>query len=60
MALRADGYDADDLKVLADRALHVALRRRLASGLPSKGAPSLLTMHSRQLLPPFLQHVVLR
>eukprot|EP00884_Botryococcus_braunii_P019130 jgi/Botrbrau1/5900/Bobra.0366s0078.1 len=37
MAGRADGYDAEDLRVLADRALHAALRRRLASGLPSHG-----------------------
>lgn len=32
IADKADGFDAKDLQLLLDRALHVALRRRLAAG----------------------------
>lgn len=40
VAGQAEGYDAADLRVLADRALHAAARRQLASS-------SAVTRHSR-------------
>jgi peroxin-1 len=39
-AARADGYDASDLALLLDRAVHAALARRLAAGPAGAGAGS--------------------
>ncbi|KAL4452226.1 hypothetical protein ABPG75_007888 [Micractinium tetrahymenae] len=43
IAEKADGFDAADLEVLLDRAMHVAVRRQLAAGSsgPAGGAGSL-------------------
>lgn len=41
VASQAEGYDAADLRVLVDRAVHAAARRQLSTPLPGFGAPAL-------------------
>lgn len=50
VAGQAEGYDAADLRVLADRALHAAARRQLASGSrATKHSPGALLVSSTDL-----------
>ncbi len=37
---KLEGYDAADIRVLLDRAMHAALRRNIASNAPHEGLPS--------------------
>ena len=48
IAGQAEGYDAADLRVLADRALHAAARRQLASGL-ARHSPGALVVGLQEL-----------
>ena len=50
IAGQAEGYDAADLRVLADRALHAAARRQLASGAgAAKHIPRAVVVSSKDL-----------
>ena len=52
VAGQAEGYDAADLRVLADRALHAAARRQLASGAGAGAArqsPRAVVVNSKDL-----------
>lgn len=46
VAERADGFDAADLGVLLDRAMHLALRRRIAGGPPAAAGSTSSTSSS--------------
>ena len=50
VAGQAEGYDAADLRVLADRALHAAARRQLASGAgAARHSPRGVVLSSKDL-----------
>ena len=50
VAGQAEGYDAADLRVLADRALHAAARRQLASGAgTARHSPKAVVVSSKDL-----------
>ena len=50
VAGQAEGYDAADLRVLADRALHAAARRQLASGSgAARHGPRAVVVSSKDL-----------